>query len=206
MKKDKKKEQKVVALAAFEHINHDAAGIDVGANEFYVALPKGRASERVRTLLTFTADIHRLADWLVQCGVQTVALASTGVYWMPLYEILEKRGFEMELVHARHLQNVSGRKSDVLDCQGRQQLHTDGLLRASFRPAQQIWAMRSLVRHRARRVAYRAAHTQSEHRQKALTWMNVRLTNVLSAMTGVTGMKIMRAILSGERNRKVLAS
>jgi transposase len=204
MKKDKKKEQKVVELDAFEQINHNAAGIDVGAEEFYVAVPKGRDTESVRTFPTFTADIHRLADWLAQCCVKTVAIESTGVYWIPLYEILEKRGFEVYLVNARHLKNVTGRKTDVLDCQWLQQLHTYGLLRASFRPSEQICAIRSLVRHRDMLVAYRSAHIQ--HMQKALNLMNVRLTNVLSDITGVTGMKIIRAIISGERNRKTLAS
>ena len=117
MKKDKKKEQKVVEMDAFEQINHNAAGIDVGAEEFYVAVPKGRDTESVRTFPTFTADIHRLADWLAQCKVTTVAIESTGVYWIPLYEILEQRGFGVYLVNARHLKNVTGRKTDVLDCQ-----------------------------------------------------------------------------------------
>ena len=144
MKKDKKEEVKVVELDAFEQIHQNAAGIDVGAAEFYVAVPKGRDRESVRTFPTFTADIQRLADWLAQCGVKTVAIESTGVYWIALYEILEKRGFEVYLVNARHLKNVSGRKTDVLDCQWLQQLHTYGLLRASFRPSEQICAIRSL--------------------------------------------------------------
>jgi transposase len=204
MKKDKQKEQKVVELDAFEQINQNAAGIDVGAEEFYVAVPKGRDTESVRTFPTFTADIQRLADWLVQCSVKTIAIESTGVYWIPLYEILEKRGFEVYLVNARHLKNVTGRKTDVLDCQWLQQLHTYGLLRASFRPSEQICAIRSLVRHRDMLVSYRSAHIQ--HMQKALTLMNIRLTNVLSDITGVTGMKIIRAIVNGERNRQTLAS
>jgi len=194
----------VVELDAFEQIHHNAAGIDVGAEEFYVAVPKGRDTESVRKFPTFTADIHRLADWLADCSVKTVAIESTGVYWIPLYEILEKRGFEVYLVNARHLKNVSGRKTDVLDCQWLQQLHTYGLLRASFRPSEQICAIRSLVRHRDMLVSYRSAHIQ--HMQKALNLMNVRLTNVLSDITGVTGMKIIRAIVKGERNRKTLAS
>lgn len=204
MKKYKEKEQKVVEMDAFEQIHHNAAGIDVGAEEFYVAVPKGRDTESVRKFPTFTADIHRLADWLAQCSVTSVAIESTGVYWIPLYEILEQRGFEVYLVNARHLKNVTGRKTDVLDCQWLQQLHTYGLLRASFRPSEQICAIRSLVRHRDMLVSYRSAHIQ--HMQKALNLMNVRLTNVLSDITGVTGMKIIRAIVSGERNRKILAS
>jgi transposase len=203
MKMDKKKEAKVVELDAFEQINHHAGGIDVGAEEFYVAVPKGSQSESVRKFPTFTADIHRLADWLTECQVTTIAIESTGVYWIPLYEILESRGFDVCLVNARHLKNVSGRKTDILDCQWLQQLHTYGLLKASFRPPEQICAIRSLVRHREMLVGYRSAHIQ--HMQKALTLMNLRLTNVLSDITGVTGMKIIRAIVLGERNRKTLA-
>jgi transposase len=204
MKKDKGQEQKVVELDVFEQIHQNAAGIDVGAEEVYVAVPNGRDRESVRKFPTFTADLYRLADWLKQCQVTTVAIESTGVYWIPLYEILEDRGFEVCLVNARHLKNVSGRKTDIVDCQWLQQLHTYGLLHASFRPPEHIAAIRSLVRHREMLVEYRSAHIQ--HMQKALTLMNIRLTNVLSDITGVTGMKIIRAIIQGERDRKTLAS
>lgn len=203
MKKVKSEEQKVVELDALAQINRNAAGIDVGAEEFYVALPKGRDTASVRRFPTFTADIHRLVDWLTDCKIETVAMESTGVYWIPLYEILEARGFEVYLVNARHLKNVSGRKTDVLDCQWLQQLHTYGLLKASFRPTEQICAIRCLVRQREMLVQYRAAHIQ--HMQKALQLMNLRLTNVLSDITGVTGMKIMRAIVAGKRDPKELA-
>lgn len=195
--------QKKVEVNALEQINSNAAGIDIGSEEMYVAVPPGRDEESVRCYPTFTADLHRLADWLKSCKIDTVAMESTGVYWIPLFEILEARGFQVYLVNARHLKNVSGRKTDVLDCQWIQQLHTYGLLRPSFRPSEQIVAVRSLVRHRAMLVEYRSAHIQ--HMQKALTQMNLRLTNVLSDITGVTGMKIIRAILAGERNPKVLA-
>jgi len=204
MKKDKSKTQKVVEVDALGQINENAAGIDVGAEEFYVGVPKGRDVESVRSFPTFTADIRRLADWLTQCGIETVAMESTGVYWIPLYEMLEERGFRVYLVNARHLKNVSGRKTDVLDCQWLQQLHTYGLLKASFRPSEQICAIRSLVRHREMLVRYRSAHIQ--HMQKALQLMNLRLTSVLSDITGVTGMKIIRAIIAGERDAQVLAS
>lgn len=204
MKKEKDEKQKVVELDALAQIIRNAAGIDVGAEEFYVAVPKGRDTESVRTFPTFTADLHRLADWLTQCQIESVAMESTGVYWIPLYEILESRGFEVYLVNARHLKNVSGRKTDVLDCQWLQQLHTYGLLRASFRPDEQICAIRSLVRHREMLVQYRAAHIQ--HMQKALQLMNLRLTNVLSDISGVTGMKIMRAIVAGTRDPVELAA
>lgn len=198
------KEQKDKAqVNALDQINLNAAGIDIGGEEVYVAVPPGRDKESVRCFPTFTADLHRLADWLKSCGIDTVAMESTGVYWIPLFEILEAGGFQVYLVNARHLKNVSGRKTDVLDCQWIQQLHTYGLLRPSFRPPEQIVAIRSLVRHRDMLVQYRSAHIQ--HMQKALTQMNLRLTNVLSDITGVTGMKIIRAILAGERNPTVLA-
>ena len=203
-KKRSKRWNKVIDIDALEQINLNAAGIDIGAEEVYVAVPKGRDEESVRSFLTFTADLRQLADWLATCGVETVAMESTGVYWIPIYEILESRGFEVYLVNARHLKNVSGRKSDVLDCQWIQQLHTYGLLQPSFRPPEQICAIRSLVRHRDMLIKYRSAHIQ--HMQKALNLMNVRLTNVLSDITGVTGMKIIRSIVAGERNPDVLAS
>ncbi len=199
-----KSRKKITEIDALEQINLNAAGMDVGAEEVYVAVPKGRDEESVRSFPTFTVDLYRLADWLQDCGIETVAMESTGVYWIPLYDILESRGFEVYLVNARHIKNVSGRKTDVLDCQWIQQLHTYGLLQPSFRPPEQICAIRSLVRHRDMLVKYRSAHIQ--HMQKALTVMNVRLTNVLSDITGVTGMKIIRSIIAGERNPEVLAS
>lgn len=202
-KKRGERQKKVTDLDALEQINLHAAGIDIGAEEIYVAVPTGRAAASVRSFLTFTADLQDLAAWLKACGIETVALESTGVYWIPLYEILESHGFEVYLVNARHIKNVSGRKSDVLDCQWIQQLHTYGLLQASFRPPAQICALRSVVRHRDMLIKYRSAHIQ--HMQKALNLMNVRLTNVLSDITGVTGLKIIRAIVAGERNPHVLA-
>ena len=203
MAKRKQKQTPRTQVNALEQINLNAAGIDIGAEEVYVAVPPDRDAQSVRSFPTFTADLHRLADWLEQCGIDTVAMEATGVYWIPLYEILEERGFQVYLVNARHLKNVSGRKSDVLDCQWVQQLHTYGLLSASFRPPEHIVALRSLVRHREMLVQYRSAHIQ--HMQKALTVMNLRLTNVLSDITGVTGMKILRAILAGERDPQILA-
>jgi transposase len=199
-----KRKRKAVAFDALEQISLHAAGIDVHAEEIFVAVPKGADVESVRSFPTFTVDLHRLADWLESCGIETVAMESTGVYWIPLYEILEQRGFDVYLVNARHLKNVPGRKTDVLDCQWIQQLHTYGLLRASFRPPDQICALRAVVRHRQMLVRYRAAHIQ--HMQKALQLMNIQLTNVLSDITGVTGMKIIRAIVGGERDPRVLAS
>lgn len=204
MVKQKRQTKMKVQVNALDQINPHAAGIDVGAEEVWVAVPPDRDEDSVRAFPTFTADLNRLAEWLKACRIETVAMEATGVYWIPLYEILEGKGFEVCLVNARHLKNVSGRKTDVLDCQWIQQLHTYGLLQPSFRPPEQIVAIRSLVRHREMLVQYRSAHIQ--HMQKALTLMNVRLTNVLSDITGVTGLKIIRAILAGERNPQRLAA
>jgi len=157
----------------------------------------------VRVFPTFTVDLHALADWLEACQIETVAMESTGVYWIPVYEILESRGFEVYLVNARHVKNVPGRKTDILDCQWIQQLHTYGLLRASFRPPEEICALRALARHRDNLIRYRSAHIQ--HMQKALQLMNVKLTEVVSDITGVTGLNIIRAIVDGERNPHQLA-
>lgn len=203
MAKSERKVTKKVEVDALDQINRNAAGIDIGAEEVYVAVPPGRDKECVQTFPTFTADLQRMADWLKGCGIESVAMESTGVYWIPVYDILEEHGFQVCLVNVRHLKNVSGRKTDVLDCQWIQQLHTYGLLSASFRPPEQIVAIRSLVRHREMLVQYRSAHIQ--HMQKAMTVMNVRLTNVLSDISGVTGLKIMRAIVAGERDPHKLA-
>jgi len=201
--KGKKSPAPVRDLAALEQINLHAAGVDIGAAEIYVAIPPGRAAESVRSFAPFTADLHSCAAWLAACGIETVAMESTGVYWIPLFEILERRGFEVYLVNARHVKNVSGRKTDVLDCQWLQQLHTYGLLQPSFRPPEEICALRSLVRQRAMLIKYRGSHVQ--HMQKALQQMNLKLTNVLTDITGQTGLQIIRAIVAGERCPAVLA-
>lgn len=198
-KKPKHKE-----MDAFAQINEDAAGIDIGATEIFVAVPQGRDEHSVRSFGTFTTDLQELADWLARCQVRTVAMESTGVYWIPLFEILENRGFEVYLVNARHLKSVPGRKSDVIDCQWLQQLHTYGLLQASFRPPEEICVLRAIVRQRDMLVRYRSAHIQ--HMQKALHLMNIQLTQVLTDITGVTGMKIIRAIVDGQRDPHVLAA
>jgi transposase len=204
MAKDKRQRKVNVQVNALEQIHLHAAGIDVGAEEVWVAVPPGRDKDHVRAFPTFTADLQRLAEWLKVCQIETVAMEATGVYWIPLYEMLEGKGFKVCLVNARHLKNVSGRKTDVLDCQWIQQMHTFGLLNPSFRPPEEIVAIRSLVRHREMLVQYRSAHIQ--HMQKALTLMNVRLTSVLSDITGVSGLKIIRAILAGERDPQRLAA
>lgn len=203
MKKGKKQKPRPVNFDVLQQIQPNAAGIDVGAEEIYVCVPAGRDEEHVRSYATFTVDLQRLADWLVQCGVQTVAMESTSIYWIPLYDILEGRGIEVCLVNAHHLKNVSGRKTDVSDCEWLYQLHTYGLLRGSFHPPDEIRALRALARHRDMLVRYRASHIQ--HMQKALGLMNVKLTYVLSDITGETGMRIVRSILDGEHDPYTLA-
>jgi transposase len=186
-----------------QHINVNAAGIDIGAEQHLVAVPEGRDEVSVRQFGTFTVDLEAMADWLEQCGVTTVAMESTGVYWIPLFELLERRGFEVKLVDARHVKNVSGRKSDVLDCQWLQQLHTYGLLAGAFRPPDEICVLRSYLRQKEMLTQASAQHIQ--HMQKALQQMNLLLHNVVSDITGVTGMRIIKAILGGERSPQVLA-
>ncbi len=189
--------------AQLQHLNLNAAGIDIGATAHFVAVPPDRDPQPVRQFATFTADLHRLADWLTECGVETVVMESTGVYWIPLFELLEERDFTVLLVNARHVKNVSGRKSDVLDCQWLQQLHTYGLLSGAFRPADEIVVLRSYLRQRTTLVQGASAHIQ--HMQKALQQMNILLHQVVADITGVTGMTILRAILAGERDPQVLA-
>lgn len=203
-RKCKQDKLQVPKLEALEQINLDAAGLDIGDAEIYVAVPEGRDSESVRVFQTFTRDLHSLADWLAACNVKTVAMESTGVYWIPIYEILEERGFQVYLVNARHVKNVPGRKTDILDCQWIQQLHTYGLLRASFRPPEDVCALRALVRHRDTLI--RSSVAEIQRMQKALQQMNVKLTNVISDITGVTGMSIIRDILAGERDSRKLAA
>jgi transposase len=184
-------------------LNWDAAGIDIGATSHYVAVPADRDEQPVREFPTFTADLERLADWLKQCGIRTVAMESTGVYWIPLFELLERRGFEVFLVNAHHVKNVPGRKTDVLDCQWLQELHTFGLLRGAFRPEESMCVLRAYMRQRANLVRYAGMHIQ--HMQKALDQMNLHLHHVVSDITGVTGMKIIRAILAGARDPQILS-
>ena len=174
----------------------DAAGIEIGATEIFVAVPADRAAENVRSFPTFTQDLYALADWLQACGVKTAAMESTGVYWIPLFQILEDRGFEVCLVNARHVKNVPGRRADVSDCQWLQFLHSVGLLRASYRPEQEVCAVRCLLRHRESLVQMAATHVN--HMQKALDQMNLQLHHVISDITGLTGLAIVDAILDGE--------
>lgn len=182
----------------------NAAGIDVGSASHYVAIPPERAEETVREFGCHTVDLQALADWLVSCKVDTVALESTGVYWIPLYEVLEARGLDVWLVNAKSVRHVSGRKSDVLDCQWLQQLHCFGLLERAFRPDAASCALREMVRLREVVLEERTRHVQ--RMQKALTQMNVQLTNVISDITGATGQAIIRAIVAGERDPHKLAA
>jgi transposase len=181
-----------------------AAGIDIGARFHVVAVPPDLSPEPIRTYESFTKDLHRMADWLVELGITTVAMESTGIYWIPAFEILEARGLEVLLVNARHVKNVPGRKTDVHDACWLQQLHQHGLLRGSFRPANGVAALRAYLRHRERLLEYAAAHIQ--HMQKALMQMNVQLHHVVSDITGLTGMKIIRAIVAGNHDPATLAA
>ena len=188
----------------FEIIHHDCAGIDVGSREHWVAVNPDRADPPVRKFLTFTDDLIALADWLASLQIKVVAMEATGVYWIPLFEVLDARGFEVYLVNSRATRQTSGRKSDVLDCQWIWQLMTHGLLSGAFRPADEVCSMRSLVRQRANKVADQAKTIN--RMQKALSQMNIQLANVISDITGVTGMKILQAINHGERDPQALAA
>lgn len=182
----------------------DAAGIDISATGGnYVCVPKDRAAEAVRCFGNFTPQLVELVDWLKECRIRTVAIESTGVYWIPLCQMLEEAGIEVFLVNARHVKNVTGRKTDVLDCQWLQFLHSVGLLGSSFRPPQTICALRSISRHRGNLLREGARHIH--HIQKALDQMNLHLHHVIDDLTGCTGMSILESILAGERNPEALA-
>lgn len=200
----RRRKQKGKKVQPLHVIQPNAAGIDVGATEIYIAVPEDRDSESVRCFGTFTTDLHNAAKWLKSCGIESIAMESTGVYWIPIFQILEAYGFAVLLVNAHHVKNVPGRKTDVQDCQWLQYLHSVGLLRGSYRPSQEVCAVRSLLRHRDTLVKISSSHVQ--HMQKALTQMNVHIHHVISDITGVTGLAILDAILNGERNPKKLAA
>lgn len=181
-----------------------AAGIDIGARFHVVVVSPDLCDEPVQTFQAFTNDLQRMADWLIATGTKMVAMESTGVYWVAAYEVLASRGLEVILANAREARAVPGRKSDVNDAQWLQRLHACGLLRASFRPGPDIAVLRAYVRARERHTDYAAAHIQ--HMQKALTFMNIQLHHVVATITSVTGMKIIRAIVAGERNPDKLAA
>lgn len=208
MKKSLSKRKKANAKVAIDQnwsvLNANAAGIDLGSREHWVAVPPGREAQSVRPFGTTTPELERLAEWLKHCQVSHVAMEATGVYWIPLYQLLERQGFKVLLVNARQIKNVSGRKTDVLDCQWIQRLHTYGLLGGSFRPADAYCVVRSLVRYREELVAGRT--TQVQHMQKALLQMNIQLRAVLSDICGESGLAIIGAILRGERDPVKLAA
>ncbi|WP_339493258.1 IS110 family transposase, partial [Pseudomonas sp. EA_15y_Pfl2_R67] len=195
----RKKQQK-----RFEVIHPHCAGIDIGSREHWVGVNPDQTDKPVRCFPAFTEDLVKLAEWLESLKIKVVAMEATGVYWIPLFELLDSRGFEVYLVNSRATRQISGRKSDVLDCQWIWQLMTHGLLRGAFRPADGICSMRSLVRQRAMKVRDQAKTIN--RMQKALTQMNIQLANVISNIAGVTGMKIIKAIIDGERDPQVLAN
>jgi transposase len=192
------------AESELNRIHPYAAGIDIGAAEHWVSIPAELDPEPVRRFSCFTADLYAMADWLKQRGITTVAMESTGVYWLPLFQILDTSGLEVRLVNAHFVKTVPGRKSDVLDCQWLQRLHSYGLLSGSFRPEDQVCVFRSYIRQRDRLTKSATVHIQ--RMQKALTEMNLQLHRVVSDVTGVTGMAIIRAIIAGERDPQILAS
>jgi len=184
-------------------VHPNAAGLDIGAREIWVCVPSERDDSSVRVFGTFTPDLHHLSDWLVACGIDTVAMESTGIYWIPVFEVLEALGLKVYLVNARHIKNVPGRKSDIADCQWIQKLHALGLLSGSFRPDAEMCSVRAYLRHRADLLQHRSPHVL--HMQKALQQMNIQLPQVLNDITGETGMAILRAIVAGERDAVRLA-
>jgi transposase len=200
MSKSAKPREEMMSL---EVVHPNAAGIDIGNAAHYVAVPPDRDAEPVRTFECFTEDLNKMADWLAQCGIVTVAMQSTGVYWLPVYEILVQRGFEVFLVNARHTKNLPGRKSDVQECQWLMKLHTYGLLNNSFRPTEEICVLRTYWRQRDDHV--KSASASIQRMQKVLTEMNVQIANVITDISGVTGMAILNAILGGERDRYKLS-
>ncbi|HEV2354457.1 MAG TPA: IS110 family transposase [Puia sp.] len=181
----------------------DSAGVDIGSEVHYVAVPPDRAEETVRHFGCLTPDLHEMARWLKECRVKTVAMESTGVYWIPVAQVLEDHGLEVHLVDARHVKNVSGRKTDVKDCQWLQELHSYGLLGSAFRPTREMAPLRSYWRQRGSLVEGCSQQIHLIH--KALEQMNLQLHKVLSDVTGVTGLKIIRAIVSGERDARKLS-
>src|SRR5712664_3069835 len=199
----KRRSSKKTGTPVLHSLNPNAAGVDIGATEIYIAVPADRDPQPIRHFSTFTEDLHAAADWLKSCNIETVAMESTGVYWIPFFQILEARGLQVFLVNAHHVKNVPGRKSDVSDCQWLQYLHSVGLLRGSFRPEQEVCTVRSILRHRDGLVQMASSHVQ--HLQKALDQMNLQLHHVISDITGMTGLAIIEAILAGERNPHMLA-
>jgi transposase len=192
------------ASSPLEQINLNAAGIDLGGTEHWVCVPVDRAEKNVRRFGCFTPDLNAMADWLIECRVTTVAMEATGVYWIPVFQLLESRGLEVKLVNAHAVKTVPGRKTDVKDCQWLQQLHTYGLLSGSFRPEDEVCVLRSYIRQRDNLI--KSASTHVQRMQKALIQMNLHLHKVISDLTGQTGMAIIRAIVAGEQDPQKLAA
>lgn len=204
MKKSRKRQSPKKSTQSQLRVMHpNAAGIDLGAREHWVCVPPESTENNIRCFGCTTPDLLALADWLIDCGVKTVAMESTGVEWIPLFQILSERNLQVYLVNAKTVKNVPGRKSDVIDCQWLQQLHNYGLLAPSFVPEGEIAVLRSYIRQRENLI--RSASSQIQRMQKALTQMNLQLHKVISDITGVTGLNIIRGIISGERNPQVLA-
>jgi transposase len=203
-RKKKQEASPKIDWKALEVMHPDAAGIDIGGKEHWVAISPERDEQPVRCFECFTSDLEQMADWLAAHGVRSVAMQSTGVYWMPVFEILQRRGMEVYLVNARHTKNLPGRKSDIAECQWLLKLHTFGLLNNSFQPSDAVRVMRTLWRHRGGLVAQ--ASSAIQRMQKALVEMNIQLGNALSDLSGVSGMAILRAILAGERTPRNLAA
>ena len=194
---------KLVPSPEFAIVRPHAAGLDIGAEEIFASSPPGEHAETVQRFGTFTADLKALVHWLKDRGVVTVAMESTGVYWIPVYDMLERSGIEVFLVNAHHVKSVTGRKTDLVDCQWIQKLHACGLLMRSFRPHELTVAVRSLFRHRSGLVAEAASSVQ--RMQKSLTQMNVQLHHAVADITGKTGLAIIDSILKGERSPEKLA-
>jgi len=201
--KSRKPQLEKKAMNPLNYVNPFACGIDVGANSVFVCAPVKNGLE-IREYSTFTADLKEMVEWLKSCKIKSCAMESTGVYWIPVFDIIEEGGIEAILVNAHHVKTVPGRKTDVKDCQWLQQLHSYGLLRGSFRPKKEILPLRAYVRQRSR--LFEKAAREVLLMQKALTQMNVRLKMVISDITGLTGMKMIKAMIDGERNPKILVS
>ena len=199
----KKRARKPQLPEELSRVNLNTAGIDVGASSHFVAVPADRSEPQVREFAAYTADLYCLADWLTDCEIEAVVMESTGVYWIPLFGVLEDRGFAVMLVDPRRIKNLPGRKTDVLDCQWLQQLHTYGLLSSAFRPEGEVRRLRSYLRQRSMLVRYTSQHIQ--HMQKALSQMNVKLQHVIRDVTGKTGMAIIEDIVGGEQDAHKLA-
>lgn len=204
MRKSDKGQVQVHPFTGMGQVNPKAAGVDIGAQEIVVCIGGGANEQLVRSFGTYTVDLRAIANWLKENNIESVAMESTGVYWIPLFEELAGQGFHCHLISSRSLRRVPGRKSDVLDCQWIQTLHSYGLLASSFRPEADLVGLRTLLRHRAQLIEHRAPHIL--HMQKALAQMNIQLVQVLSDVTGMTGLTIIRAIVTGERDPYKLAA